>query len=296
MRGLAELGEALGRFILLGQISGRDEADGAVFPTLWTERLSGEHQGVEWSGSVIWCEGIEPVGWLGRNSSVTGAALHDGFWIDVEAVRREHGRWLELQRDWSLEEASRALALPAPRAKDEAERRALRPLLGAGARVRLAVFVDREGEIPSHGELLEGVSRHEEGHLVDRSLHLPLSSHPLRAVKLLGRAAFDPPAVLERLEYRAQVVALCETEDPRLILADSLLMVESAPASARAHARGYGELLEDLLELLDERLQAEPGAWPALDPSSVLVHQLHLLEPEEVRALGEELARRVGIP
>ncbi len=294
--GLGVLGEAIGRFILLGQLSGRERADGAVFPVLWSERRSGEHVGVEWSGSVVWCEGIEPVGWLGRNSTVTGAALHDGFWVDVESVRREHARWLALQREWTIERAERSIVALAPRAFNEGERRALRPLLGAGERVRLSIFVDRDGAVPTHAELLEGVSRHEEGHLVDRALHMPLSSHPLRVVKLLGSVGFDPPAVLERLEYRAQLVALCETEDPRLILSDSLMMVESAPPSARAHARGYEALLNDLIELLDEELQADPAAWPALDPERVLVHQLHLLKPGEVRALARALAREVGLP
>jgi len=296
VEGVAELGQAMGRFILLGQLAGRDRADGAVFPVLWTERVRGEHLGVGWSGSVIWCEGIEPVGWLGRNRSVTGSALHDGYWIDVEAVRREHDRWLDLQREWSLAEAASLLDLPAPRARTRAERLSLRPLLGEGIRVQLQVMLGRGGEVPSLSELLAGVATHEQGHLVDRALHLPLSSHPLRAIRLLGRASFEPPAILERLEYRAQVVALCEMDDPRIALADSLLMVESAPPSARAHARGYEALLVNLLAILDQRVQLEPAAWPKIDPERALVGQLHRLEPEDVRSLGRALAESVGIP
>ena len=296
VKGLAELGQAMGRFILLGQLAGRDRADGAVFPVLWTERVGGERLGVKWSGSVVWCEGIEPVGWLGRNRSVTGAALHDGYWIDVEAVRREHEGWLDLQREWSVEEASAVLDLPAPSAKTSAERRALRPLMREGVRVQLRVMEERGGEVPSLSELLAVVATHEEGHLVDRALHLPLSAHPLRAVRLLGRAAFDPPVVLERLEYRAQVVALCETADPRISLADCLLMVEAAPPGARAHARGYEALLKTLIWILDERVQREPASWPNIDPERALVGQLHRLSSEEVRSLGHALAEYVGIP
>ena len=169
-------------------------------------------------------------------------------------------------------------------------------LLAAGERVRLAVYVDRGGVVPTHAELLDGVARHEEGHLVDRALHMPLSSHPLRVIKLLGSAGFDPPAVLERLEYRAQLVALCQTEDPRLCLADCLLMVENAPPAARAHARGYEDLLDDLIERLDEELQDDPAAWPRLSAERSLVHQLHLLKAEEVRELAQGLARDVGLP
>ena len=165
-----------------------------------------------------------------------------------------------------------------------------------GARVRLAVIVDRGGEVPTFTEILSAVEIHEQGHLVDRALHLPLSSHPLRTVRLLGRAGFDPPAVLERLEYRAQVVALCEAEDPRTVLADSLLMVENAPQTARAHARGYEALLRDLLGILDKRVQRDPSAFSGIDPDGALVHELHRLGPEEVRSLGRALAKRVGIP
>ena len=125
---------------------------------------------------------------------------------------------------------------------------------------------------------------------------MPLSSHPLRVVKLLGSAGFDPSAVLERLEYRAQLVALCETSDPRLCLADCLLMVENAPAAARAHARGYEALLNDLIERLDQQMQDDSTAWPRLSAEHALVHQLHLLKAEEVRELAQGLARDVGMP
>jgi hypothetical protein len=125
---------------------------------------------------------------------------------------------------------------------------------------------------------------------------LPLSAHPLRTVRLLGRAAFDAGAILERLEYRAQVVALCTVPDPRIILAESLAMAESAPPMARAHARGYAAMLADLLGLLDQRVQADPEDWPAIDPGAVLVQQLGRLTPEQVRSLGYALSRRVGIP
>jgi hypothetical protein len=294
--GLAELADAMGRFILLGQVAGGDRADGAVFPVLSSERVEGEHHGVEWSGTAFWCEGIDPLGWLGRNKGVTGAALHDGYWIDVESVRREHGRWLELAREWPLEDAREVLAIPAPPAADATERRALRPLVGAGKRVRLGILVDRGGEVPSFSEMLEDVASHEQGHLVDRELHLPMSAHPLRVMRLLGRAAFDAGAILERLEYRAQIVALCTAADPRTILADSLAMVESAPPTAQAHARGYATMLVDLLGLLDQRVQAEPGEWLMIDPERVLVQQLERLTGEEVRSLGHALARRAGIP
>jgi hypothetical protein len=85
-------------------------------------------------------------------------------------------------------------------------------------------------------------------------------------------------------------------EDPRLVLADCLLMVESSPPIARSHVRGYQALLEDLLAILDQRVQEDPAAWPEIDKDGMLVHQLYRLGPEEVRSLGQTLARRLGIP
>ena len=79
-------------------------------------------------------------------------------------------------------------------------------------------------------------------------------------------------------------------------LAESLAMAESAPPMARAHARGYAAMLADVLGLLDQRVQADPEDWPAIDPGAVLVQQLGRLTPEQVRSLGYALSRRVGIP
>ncbi len=300
VRGLAELGERLGRFLLLGQLSGGDRVQGAVLPKLWTERRSGAHFGVEWSGSVVWCEGVEPIGWAGRYRSVLGAALHDGYWIDVEAVRRERESWLALERQWTAEEVRGLLESPAPAAQGSAKRRALRPLLGEGDRVRLAIMLDRGGQdelsAPSLSELLDSVAVHEQGHLVDRALHLPISAHPLRALRILGRAGFDPPAVLERLEYRAQVVALSQAADPRVSLSECLRLVEGVSPGTGVHARAYEDLLERFLRVLDQRVQREPEEWPEIDPSRALVGQLHLLEPDQVRELGRVIARQIGMP
>ena len=189
--GLAELGQAMGRFILLGQLAGRDRADGAVFPALWTERVSGEHLGVRWSGSAVWCEGIEPVGWLGRNRSVTGAALHDGYWVDVEAVRREREHWITLQREWAVEDIRALLSSPAPEAQTSAERQALRPLLGEGGRVQLQVMLDRGGleelEVPSLSELRRKPLYHGETAAVGRRAADGDEAHPLGRVRALDR-------------------------------------------------------------------------------------------------------------
>ena len=111
-----------------------------------------------------------------------------------------------------------------------------------------------------------------------------------------GRAGFDPPAVLERLEYRAQVVALSQAADPRVSLSECLRLVEGVGPGTGVHARAYEDLLERFLRVLDQRVQREPEEWPEIDPSRALVGQLHLLEPDQVRELGRVIARQIGMP
>jgi hypothetical protein len=144
-------------------------------------------------------------------------------------------------------------------------------------------------------ELLESTSVHEEGHLCDRTRFLPLSQHLWRAAKLLASSGFDPQVVSRRLEYRAQLVALCDVEDPRVPLVALLRAAETGGSSVTPHAEAYRELLADLLEELDEALEREPGAWADIDPGHVLAHQMHWLTPDDVRRLARNLARREGL-
>ena len=61
------------------------------------------------------------------------------------------------------------------------------------------------------------------------------------------------------------------------------------------HAAAYTMLLEDLLDLLVEAVEADPAAWPDLDPTRRLAHQTHRIQPEQLRALSIRLARKRGL-
>jgi hypothetical protein len=242
--------------------------------------------------------------------NISGAALHEGYWIDLRTVRSEHAHWLEL--DAVFDQANgrervaraletRGLPLSVSKTNPEArarERRSLNPALDQSQRVRLALLAERRaaGEPGVRlGELVECVAVHEQGHLCDRTRFLPLHENFGSAFFLLLDNGFSPAAIQERLEYRAQLTALCEVTEPRLAFADVVQSAEVPDNGPLPHARAYRRLLTDLLEQLDLELEREPAAWPSLDRDRTLMHQLHRLSGEDVRRLALGLARREGL-
>ena len=323
--GLAELLARLGRFGVVGQMLGGKGPDGTLLQRVLVEEKSGEHLGTPWWGTVVWCEGADLRSRAGRlGASISGAALHEGYWIDYDAVRRERDRWAAFQRAYGdqlggdlpdgerVERAlsARGLALLSPAEHSEArraERRDASTLLGQADRVRLAVLRDRaralrhppeDGSLPrlvSLDELALLTALHEEGHLCDRTRFLPLSRHLAQALRFLASSGFSPARVARRLEYRAELSALCEAPDPRVALVAILEAAEGSSSGLTPHAQAYRELLADLLAVLDRELERDPKRWPEIRPNFVLAHQLHWLAPERLRELALKLARREGI-
>ncbi len=301
--GLTQLLAGLGRFGLFGQLSG-DAPDGTILPLLALEERSGEHLGVAWRGTVAWCEGADVPSRAGRmGARIAGAALHEGYWIDVDQVRSEVASWAELAQSFRgshervrLALGVQGLAVIAGEA-GRRERTATSSLLDQAERVRLAVLHDRAPRGDDTGELgrveldelLIASGAHEEGHLCDRTRFLPLSKRWPRALALLLDCGFSPRRVQEELEYRAQLTAIAAVADPRVPLAQVLDGVEGG-TSVTPHAAGYSRLLDDLIRMLDDEMTR--GAFPSLARDRTLVHQLHHLTPEEVRTLAVALAKR----
>jgi hypothetical protein len=144
-------------------------------------------------------------------------------------------------------------------------------------------------------ELLQVTATHEEGHLCDRTRFLPLSKNLLAVLGFLVDCGFSPASVSEALEYRAQLVALCDSPDPRVPLAQVLDSVEDGPSGVTSHASGYASLLEDLLGVLDHRVRTDPQAAAIVDPGYTLAHQLHHVPAELLRSLALELASKKRI-
>jgi tetratricopeptide (TPR) repeat protein len=312
--GLARAMDALGRFALVGELAGSGGPDGTILSRILVEPKSGEHLGVPWSGTVAWCEGTDVRSRMERlGARVSAAALHEGYWLDVQSVRGELGTYRALAAEFEGEGAAARLAtvlgtsgLPLESKHEEnrrAERRRMGMGLGEANRVRLAILRDAapgEGGTPLGEMKLErlvvATATHEEGHLIDRTRFLPISQHWGEALAFLFDCGFSPTRVAERLEYRAQLVALCDAPDPRIVLAQTLDAVDSdARGPTTAHAAGYADLLEDLLIVLDERLAAKGEDYPELDPSRTLVHQLHRLPGSTVREIARRLAKQKGM-
>lgn len=313
--GLAALLARLGRFGVFGQMLGGGGPDGTVLQRVLAAPRSGEHLGVAWSGTVVWCEGADLKSRAGRlGADISGAALHEGYWVDVDAVRRERGPWAQAQESFLGTEdrvrlaralASRGLELTASSERErDRERTGATILLGEADRVRLAILRDRARERGNRDlarpligldELLELTSLHEQGHLCDRTRFLPLSRNLPAALGFLMRTGFGPASIARRLEYRAQLIALAEAPDPRLPLVSILQAAEGGGTGITPHAAAYAELLADLLETLDREVEREPEAWPGIDREHVLVHQLHFLTVPQVRRLAREQARAEGL-
>jgi hypothetical protein len=314
--GLAEKMESIHRFALLGELSGAGGPDGTVLPRVMTEESSGEHLGVPWSGSVAWCEGADVRSRAERRGArISAAALHEGYWLDIDAVRGELSQFTALRATFSgpdtaarVERALSVQGFPVDASGDEDVRRRDRTrtgaALGEAGRVRLALLYDRRHETPDKelelgemtlDELALDTGIHEEGHLTDRTRFLPLSKHWRSALLFLVQCGFSPTKVAERLEYRAELVALADAPDPRVPLAQVLDAAESGGRGPTAHAAGYEELLENFLDVLDEELGANPGRYPEIDAGRTLVHQLHRLPPASVRDLARALAGKKGL-
>lgn len=323
--GLAALFARLGRFAIFGELKGQGGPDGTILQRVLIEERSGEHFGVPWSGTVAVCEGADLRARAGRRGAgIAGAALHEGYWIDFDSLRRDRDAWALVERDFATPAAagrlsralaSRGLALPEerlPSGELRAERRDIDTLLGQSDRVRLAVLRDRlrararptsslgEGPSATDGlvsldELVLVTELHEQGHLCDRTRFLPITEHLGAVFKFLVAHGFRPGEIAKALEYRAELTALAHAPDPRVVLVSILSAVESGGNGVTPHAAGYRELLADLVAVLDRDLGAHPERWPELDPGHVLVHQLHRLGPERVRELAHMLARRKGL-
>ena len=114
-------------------------------------------------------------------------------------------------------------------------------------------------------------------------------------MRFLVSAGVLPSEVAKKLEYRAQLIALCEAWDPRVPMVAVLASAEVPDGGPTPHADAYRDLLEDLLRTLDRELYYRPEKWSEIDGDHVLAHQLHWLPPEKHRKLARILARQRGL-
>ena len=297
----------LGRFALVGQGVGQGGPDATVLRLVHVEERFGEHLGRPFRGTVFWCDGADVPGRFGAlGAAISGAALHEGYYVDLSMVAVDLARWESVRERFAGDEEAIARALAAaPAAATGALRAMTSPPLGAANRMRLAVMSDRSrgGDGPgSHlepmtlSELAAVVAVHEEGHLCDRGSWYPLGvSQVLRLISFGAAHGFDGQEIARALEARAQLVALCVAEDVRLPWVDLLDAAEGGGAGVTPHGRAYRRLLQDLIDRLEAEVQS--GGWRdlELDPDGRWVDQLHRLDGEALRGLALREARSRGL-
>lgn len=299
--GVSALFRRLGRFALLGNGVGQGGPDATVLRIVGTEQRAGEHLGRPFRGTVFWCDGADVPGRFGRNgANISGAALHEGYYVDLAMVRLEEAQWDRLRARFVGDREGLQAALDADGARvPERYRTEVSPALGAGDRMRLAVMGGFRGGAlrkMTLAELAHVVATHEEGHLCDRASWYPVTFR--RVLKLTSFAAahgFRGGRIGQALEERAQLVALSECDDPRLAWIDILDAAESDGGGVTPHAAAYRRILRDLMERLEDEWKA--GGWrdKPLDPEIRWIDQLHRLDPEDLRGLAMREAKSRGL-
>jgi tetratricopeptide (TPR) repeat protein len=140
-----------------------------------------------------------------------------------------------------------------------------------------------EGPLDLRGEVLV----HEDAHLVDAQLHLPVMKHPLRNFELALKGGFKATEILALLERNAQLAAIAEGPAPRAALATCCVSL----GHHGAHGDGYTEIVEAFVD----EIAASPERYPEIDPARVIVQQLHRLPDEKIRELARLTTERWGL-
>ncbi len=220
-----------------------------------------------------------------QGGSLSGAALPDGVWLDADASRREdHALRSALLIDPTigplLDQASANPSAPdgieGVFSMDETQGLTLRLVR------RYLARADRDRWGSFHV-----LRAHEFGHVLDLERHLPIVAGLPSSASLLASEGFALGRVEARLEGRAQLAAMRDARDPDLALVDLVSGLPNFERTPEAHERGYRAVVEALLR----RLYAAADRYPAIDATKKLLPQLDRLTPEELRALGNDVAR-----
>lgn len=210
----------LGRFALFGELAGAGGPDGTMLPCLYTEERRGEHLGVAWSGTIAWCEAAELKSRAGRaGAHISAAALHEGYWLDVDAVRSERAFWSDLRRAF-------APAAAAPIAEAAEPRPAV-----AGDGARGAHEPDAAGESPSPSTALAAAAQRIDDVLAVRGLELRERDEAARTAERRSSAALLGEA------QRVRLALLRDRARPGEVL--GAVGIDELVAVTSAHEEGH---------------------------------------------------------
>ncbi|MBL8897084.1 MAG: hypothetical protein JNM84_05630 [Planctomycetes bacterium] len=287
-QGLGRLLEAFGRFAIFGQVLG-GPVDVFAMREIHRRDLESELLGRPLRGNVVVGEAreIEALAEL-AGPGIAGAAVHDGYFVNLDVVREWATEVEELRRVHGRPERSaRLLDAPLPRC-ETADRTALDEPLHVAQKLALRAAL-RDDPCPIYQRLFELVSVHERAHLADAAEFLPVGRKPFAMLGFLLAAGFSAAAVEARLEMRAELSALAAADEPDLVLSHIVSYAMSGRSSA--HARGFRTLLERFVAHLHEHA----ASFPTLDPDARILQQLHRLDNAEIRRVALALAREEGL-
>ncbi len=132
---------------------------------------------------------------------------------------------------------------------------------------------------------VEMVRTHEEGHILDAARYLPVTWNLWRGLGLFFENGLSAGAVEGHLEGNAELTALAEGPSPLLSLSQIVGFLPARDA-APPHSLGYF----DVARRICAEIYDNPKRYPAIDRSRVILQQLDRLTPDELRALGRQLA------
>lgn len=233
-------------------------------------------RGMELKREVVWLDRRHLSGYMewGGGGDVAGLALHELILVDLEAVATWDG---QLQRRVARMEPYRDAVL-AQKALDDEPVTSIEDPAGVDRRLRL---------VAGKYSLAEEVHVHENAHLVDAALHLPVGDHLFRNIGLALTKGLSAERILSYLERNAQLAAIAEGPSARGALATCCAVI----GGRGVHATGYTEIVQGIVD----RIAREPERYPEIDPKRVIVQQLHRLGEEQVRALARDLMDDWGV-
>jgi len=294
--GLGTLARDLGFYVQIVAPTGQDTQTRLARLVL-QEAAQGELLGRPWQGTRILLGDVQS---RYPDWQISGAAMPDQYWVLLPEIVRGQNNWRSLAARFEgrPEAVQAALAQTGLLPASGVRTCDTRPGLGEAERVALAVMVSSGEEsaqqlvVPSLETLLELTMHHEEAHMADYEEWLPPSEALFKVLRLFWQGGLSVRGIWAHVEARAQLTAMAVAQDPRLGLAQILRMVEARERTrgptVHPHAEGYEWLLKKILL----ELKRNPRG---LDPSRSLLHQLHLLAPQELAAVCLLLAEEEGL-
>ncbi|MBI3819687.1 MAG: hypothetical protein HY286_13410 [Planctomycetes bacterium] len=292
--GFASIFEKYGLELRLGKrFLGPVEA--AAMRRLSTRAIDGEVLGRPYRGLESVGEGWSLFTQIEQNAGpFAGATLPGNVWIILDEIA-ETAHGIERERIAMADEAraGRADAWKVqilPLAATKAERLAADESFDLARRLtRRAIERDPSPVAP---RMLEIVRLHEYGHLADAEQLLPFMSQLPRAIWWLIDGGLSIRNVEARLEWRAELVALCSTRDPELSLAGIVQHCEH-PYGLPPHSIGFSKLAASFTREVDS--MAADGALPTIDRRFPILPQIWRLSSDEIHKVALVLARREGL-